>query len=60
MVDVAAPTIVQSNHDGFFIASIVMLSVLIGLAAMRFGFFMLHLRHVYQARLNATHGATQS
>ncbi|KAF8726153.1 hypothetical protein AX14_008038 [Amanita brunnescens Koide BX004] len=65
IVDAVAPNIVQhecagSNHDSLFTAAKVMLSLFICLAAVRFGFFMLHLRRVYQARLDRPHGATQS
>ncbi len=57
IIDAGVPNIVQndcvgSNHDSYFVTARVILSLFICLLAVRFTFFMLHLRRIYQARIN--------
>jgi len=54
IIDAGVPNIdcVGSNHDSYFVTARVILSLFICLLAVRFTFFMLHLRRIYQARIN--------
>ncbi|KAF8350414.1 hypothetical protein F5887DRAFT_939086, partial [Amanita rubescens] len=65
IIDAGVPNIVQNdcvngNHDSDFIAARVILYLFICLLTVRFAFFMLHLRRIYQARINPALETTMS